>query len=306
MKRVFVNVPIGSETRKRFEAISDEYEFVYEEDKDANIIIGNVSPMKLKSFRNLEWIQSTAVGVDRYIRKGVLNEGVILTNAVDIHTKEVAEHTLAMLLSMVKKLYLYRDDQKKHEWADEGKVKEFSSLKVTIVGYGNIGRYLAKLLYSLGIHVNGVKRTMIEKPKEIEKLYLIEDLHEAISDADAVVAILPGNKENEGLFTLNVFKAMKRDAIFINVGRGNLYTKETLKEVLDEKIVAAIASDVYDTEPLSRNSELWDYPNLIVTPHVAGGYHLDSAFEAFIDLAADNLERYISGKELRHIVHERD
>ena len=134
MKKVYVNIRSGEATKERFEAISPEYEFVYKEDLDAEVVIGHVPPSRLKEFKNLKWVQAPAVGIDKYIKKGVLADGVILTNAADVHSIEVAEHVLAAVLMMVKKIHLYHNDQKKHFWTDEGMVKQISRLKVCIVG----------------------------------------------------------------------------------------------------------------------------------------------------------------------------
>ena len=310
MKQVLVNVPLNDSQKERFKAISDELEFIFKgeekDSRDVSVIIGNISVTRLKEFEKLEWLQTSAVGVDKYIKKGVLKEDTILTNAVDVHTKEVAEHCLAMLLAMVKKLYTYHDDQKAHVWKDEGQVKEISKLKVTIVGLGNIGSHLAKQLKALGVYVIGVKRTLIEKPDYIDKLYTNKDLDLAISDVDAVVSILPGIRENEGLFTYERFSKMRKDAIFINVGRGNLCTSETIKRVLDDRLISAMSLDVFEKEPLTKDDPLWEQENLIITPHAAGNYHLDSAFEAFLDLCEDNLRRYIRKEPLRHVVEERE
>ena len=114
MKKVYVNIRSGEATKERFEAISPEYEFVYKEDLDAEVVIGHVPPSRLKEFKNLKWVQAPAVGIDKYIKKGVLADGVILTNAADVHSIEVAEHALAAVLMMVKKIHLYHNDQKKH------------------------------------------------------------------------------------------------------------------------------------------------------------------------------------------------
>ena len=306
MKKVFVNIKTDEKQRKRLEAVSDRYEFVYEPDLDVNIILGNYSPRKLKEFRNLEWIQTAAVGIDGFIKDGNLKEGVILTNAVDVHSVEVAEHLFAMIMSMTRKFHLYRDDQKEHLWTDEGMTKELTKLKVTIIGFGDIGRVLAKLLKGIGIHVTGVKRTMIEKPDCLDELYTSKDLDKAISDADVVVSVLPGNRENAYLFTVDTFRKMRPDTIFINAGRGNLCSTETIKEVLDQHIIAAIALDVFEKEPLPEDSPLWDYRNLVITPHVAGSYRLESTYEKFFDLAEENLRRYISSQELLHVVKERE
>ena len=306
MKKVFVNIRTDEIQRRKLEAVSDQYEFVYEAELDANIILGNYSPRKLKEFRNLEWIQTAAVGIDGFIKDGNLREGVILTNAVDVHSVEVAEQLFAMIMSMTRKFHLYRDDQKERLWTDEGMTKELTKLKVTIIGFGDIGRVLAKLLKGIGIYVIGVKRTMIEKPDCLDELYTNKDLEKAISDVDVVVSILPGNKENAYLFTVDTFRKMRPDTIFLNAGRGNLCSTETIKEVLDQHIIAAIALDVFEKEPLPKDSPLWDYKNLIITPHVAGSYRLESTYEKFFVLAEENLRRYISGQELLHVVKERE
>ncbi|MBQ6478489.1 MAG: D-2-hydroxyacid dehydrogenase [Erysipelotrichaceae bacterium] len=306
MKKVFVKIKTDEKQRERLEAISDQYEFVYEPDMDANVILGNYPPEKLKMFKNLEWIQTAAVGVDAFIRNGHLKEGVILTNAVDVHSIEVAEHLFAMILSMTRKFHLYRDDQREHLWTDEGMTKQLTKLSVSILGFGDIGRVLAKLLKQIGIHVIGVKRTMIEKPDCLDELYTDKDLDKAISDVDVVVSILPGIKENAYLFHVDTFRKMRPDTIFINAGRGNLCTTDTIREVLDRKIIAAVALDVFEEEPLPEDSPLWDYRNLIITPHVAGAYRLPITYEKFFALAEENLRRFINNQELLHVVKERE
>ncbi len=305
MKKVFVNVSLDSEQKKRLESISDDLSFVYEKDYDAKIVIGNVPPADLKNYKDLEWIQTSAVGVDAYVKKGVLNEKTVLTNAVDIHSQEVAEHAFAMMVELVKKLNLYHADQNRHQWTDEGRVREFSRMKAAIVGFGNIGKRLALLLKGLGIYVIGVKRTMIEKPDCLDELYTNAELEKAIRDVDVVFTVLPGTPENAHRFTLDIFKKMRPDAYLVNVGRGNLIAEDVLYEVLDQRIIAGLALDVFEKEPLPADSPLWDYEELIVTPHAAGFFHLESAFDAFLDLVEENLKRFVKGEQLKYVVTER-
>ncbi len=305
MKKVFVNVSLDSEQKKRLESISNDLSFVYEKDYDAKIIIGNVPPADLKNYKDLEWIQTSAVGVDAYVKKGILNEKTVLTNAVDIHSQEVAEHAFAMMVELVKKLNLYHADQNRHQWTDEGRVREFSRMKAAIVGFGNIGKRLALLLKGLGIYVIGVKRTMIEKPDCLDELYTSAELEKAIRDVDVVFTVLPGTPENAHLFTLDTFKKMRPDAYLVNVGRGNLIAEDVLYEVLDQRIIAGLALDVFEKEPLPADSLLWDYKELIVTPHAAGFFHLESAFDACLDLVEENLKRFVKGQQLKYVVTER-
>lgn len=302
MKKVFVPVKLNEDQKNKIESISNEYEFTYDVDYDANIILGNYPPKELCKFNNLEWIQTTAVGVDAFVKEGILKKETILTNAVDIHSTEVAEHILGMMMSMLKKQYLYRDNQHNHSWHDEGKVKSIQGLRVCIVGFGDIGNNLAKTLHAMGMYVIGVKRTMIEKPEYVDELYTNSDLDKAISNVDVVVTVLPGTPENTHLFTLDTFKKMKPDTILVNAGRGNLYSEEVLCEVLEKHIIEAIGMDVFEVEPVDQNSKLWDYKYLVMTPHVAGFFHLESALEDYVDLLVENLTRYINNQELKFIV----
>lgn len=309
MKKVFVNVKFNDEQKKRLESVSKEYQFVYDKNADifdSNIIVGNYPANELKNFNNLELLLLTAVGYDAFIKKGVLNDSTILCNAVDVHSREVAEHTLALILEMIKNLHLYKNNQAKHEWHDEGIVKSIDGLKVAIIGFGSIGRCLAKLLKDLGMYVIGVKRTMIEKPDYLDELYTNADMDKAISNVDVVVSVLPGTQENYHLFTMDTFKKMKPDTILINCGRGNLYDSEVLYEVLDKKIIKAAAADVFEIEPLPKDSKLYDLDNFVVTPHIAGFFHLDSAKEEFLDLICDNLTRYANGEDLKYVVTQRE
>ena len=306
MIKTYLHYPFSKEETDRFQKLSPDLFFQNKPDEETEIIIGTYRAEKLKEFPSLKWIQLSAVGYDRYITKGILNDGVLLTNGVGVHTQEVAEHVFAVMLMMIKNGQLYRDNQHGHVWRDEGKVKSFQDMKVTIVGFGDIGNCLAKMCKALGMYVIGVKRKPIERPDYLDELYLNNDLYEAVSDVDAVISVLPGNKENEHLFDLDTFKAMREDCIFINAGRGNLYSEDTLKEVLDKKIIKAVAADVFAKEPLSQDSNLWDYPNLYITPHAAGNFHLQIAHETFVRLVEENLKRYLGNEELKYLVTQRE
>ena len=309
MKKVFVNVKFSDDQKKKLESVSNEYKFVYEKSDDiydSEVIVGNYPANELKNFKNLELLLLTAVGYDAFIKKDVLNDNTILCNAVDIHSQEVAEHTLALILQLVKNLHLYKNNQAKHLWNDEGQVKSIAGLRVAIIGFGDIGNCLAKMLKGLGMYVIGVKRKMIEKPDYIDELHTNKDMDEVISNVDVVVTILPGTAENVHLFTMDTFKKMKPDTVLVNCGRGNLYDSEVLYEVLNKKIIKAAAADVFEVEPLPVESKLYDLENFVVTPHIAGFFHLASAKEEFLDLICENLRRYINNEELKYVVTERE
>lgn len=309
MKKVFVNVDFSKEQFSRLESISKDFTFVYNKDEsiyDSDIIVGNYPPKELKNFTNLDLILLTAVGYDAYIKKDVLNENTTLCNAVDVHSKEVAEHSLALILELVKNLHLYKNNQFNHCWKDEGQIKSIDGLRVCVVGLGDIGNYLSKLLKSLGMYVIGVKRTMIDKPEYIDELYTSKDLKTAISNVDVVVTLLPGTKDNEHLFDLEMFKSMKPDTVLVNCGRGNLYDNNLLYEVLKDNIIRACAADVFEIEPLPSDHKLYELDNFVLTPHVAGYFHLQDCKDKYFELVYENLRRYSNKEELLHVVKERE
>lgn len=309
MKKVFVNVKLNEQQKQKLQSVSSNYNFVFEKNDgiyDSEIIVGNYPAKELVNFKNLELLLLTAVGYDAFIKKGILDDKTILCNAIDIHSREVAEHTVALILELVKKLHLYKNNQAKHLWHDEGTVKSIQGLRVAIIGFGDIGNSLAKMLKGLGMYIIGVKRKMIDKPDYIDELHTNKDMDEVISNVDVVVTILPGTAENVHLFTAETFKKMKPDTVLVNCGRGNLYEEEVLYDALSNKTIAAAAADVFEVEPLPEDSKLYDLDNFVVTPHIAGFFHLDSAKDDYVELICDNLSRYEKGEELRYVVTERE
>lgn len=127
--------------------------------QEANVIIGNVDPFYLQEAKNLEWLQLNSAGADPYVKKGVLPEDVILTNATGAYGPSVAEHMLAVLFSLQKKLHLYRDNQNQCEWQDEGGIMSLCGGTLLIVGLGDIGLYFARLMKNFDYHIIGIKRS---------------------------------------------------------------------------------------------------------------------------------------------------
>lgn len=306
MKKVFIESALTEDQKKQFESISSEYEISYNKlERDAEIIVGDIGPAMCKEYPNLELYLSTWVGYDAFIKKGVLPENCVFCNAVDAHTEEVAEHMFATLLSMEKRLHQYRDNQANCTWKDEGKVKSIRDLTVVVLGLGNIGKYLAQLCKDIGMHVIGVKRNVSVKPDCVDELYTLDSLDEILPRVDAVLNVLPSTNETKHLFTLDKFKLMKKDALLINAGRGDLIATDVLIEVLENRIIRGVGQDVFEKEPIPEDSKLWKLDNLVITPHVAGFFHLDKDRQKWVDICVENLRRYANGEELLNVVTER-
>ncbi len=310
MKNVLVVLPVREDHKKRIEKAGqgcnieyvDEHSVTEAQVQNADIILGNVPSGYIKCSKRLELMQLSSSGADAYVGEGILRPETVLVNSTGAYSKAVAEHTFAMIWGLQKKLHLYRDDQMKALWADEGNVVSLSDSTVAIVGLGDIGLYLARLCKAIGAKVIGVKRRMSECPQCVDALYTTDQTDEVLPQADVVVSILPGTPATTHFFTPERFSLMKKSAIFINCGRGFAVSEETLYDALTTGKISAAGVDVLEREPLPTDSPLWKLPNLFITPHASGYYHLPDTLENIVDIAEYNLSAYLNGKPLKNIV----
>lgn len=310
MKKILCMLPVTPEHKARLEKAAEGCEFVYTSEHDAtaeqiaeaNVIIGGPTPELIKASPKLELLQLNMAGADRYVKPGVLAETTKLTNATGAYSKAVAEHAATMLFMLQKKLHLYRDAQKRHEWADFGTVGTISDCTVLVVGLGDIGCHFARIIKALGGYVIGVKRRESAKADCVDEQYTMDKLDELLPRADVVFSVLPGTSATMHMYTAERFKLMKKSAIFINCGRGNAVDNSVLYDALTGGDIAMAGIDVSEVEPLPAESPLWALDNLMITPHVSGYYHLPYTFERIVDIAEENLGHWLRGEELKNIV----
>ena len=310
MKNVLVLMPVEARHKEKIEAAGKGCSFVYstpgevteEQIQSANVILGQPKASMIKASENLEWLQLESAGTDAYIVPGVLNKKTVLTNATGAYTKAVSEHAFALTLMLQKKLYLYRDEQKKAFWSDHGTVGSLSDCTVAVVGLGDIGQAYARLVKAMGAYVIGVKRRATNPPECVDELVMTQDLDTVLPRADVIMSILPNTAATRYIYTAESFDKMKDSALFINCGRGNAVSSEVLYQALSEHKIAAAAMDVAEVEPLPADSPLWGLENLVITPHISGGFHLPETFERIVDIAAGNLKAFLAGEKLRNEV----
>jgi phosphoglycerate dehydrogenase-like enzyme len=308
--KILFTIPTEEGVKERFQTIAPEAEFHFaepgeftaEEVQTADIIIGNVPPAMIKASKNLRFFQTNSAGSNIYTVPGILADTTILCNATGSYGLALAEHMLAQLLMVIKKLDLYLADQKNHEWTDQGPVRGIYGSKTLIVGAGDIGTELGMRMAALGSTVTGIRRHKVEPPVWMEKSGTMEDLDEFLKEADYVACALPETSETYHLFTKERLSLMKKDAILLNIGRGTLTRESVIVEALKNGEIGAYITDVTDPEPLPKESPLWDCPNAYITPHISGNYHLHETYVRVIDTAAKNLEAYLSGGKLKNVV----
>ncbi len=309
-KKILVVLPVSEGQKERLEEFADKSCFTYTSYKkatkkmveEADIIIGNIDPDLLEYAKNLEWLQLNSAGADAYVKKGVLPEEVVLTNATGAYGPGVAEHMLAVLFSIQKKLHLYRDNQNQCEWQDEGEVMSLRGGCALIVGLGDIGLYFARLLRNFGYRVIGIKRRPGQVPQGVDELYTMEHLDELLPEADVIFSVLPETKATKNIFNAKRFREMKNSAVFLNAGRGSAVNTEDLCQALIAGEIYGAGLDVTDPEPLPSQHKLWNMKNVVITPHISGDFHHPATLYRIVDIAAGNLKRYCAGEPLMNVV----
>ena len=286
-------------------------EFRFTEDRDsaqkedalwADIILGQVKPEWLAECSRLKWLQTGSAGVEHFLKPGTLPQSVILTNSTGAYGLAIAECMLGMLLSIQKKLALYRDEQNRHKWKPLGSVTSIYGSTVLVLGMGDIGGEFAMRCKAMGAHVIGVRRQNADKPEYADELYLTEELDKLLPRADVVAVTMPGTKETRGMISRQRIQAMKDGAILLNVGRGYIVDTDALCDALESGKLMGAGLDVTDPEPLPENHPLWAMPDAVITPHVSGNYSLEETYNRIMKIFIENLGRYYRGEELMNIV----
>ncbi len=268
------------------------------------IIFGYPDPPLVKGFKALKWLQSDADGIEEQLKPGYLPEHVLFTNAAGAYGETIAEHVLTQLLMLYKHCMAYFENQKSGKWQIEGRVKMIKDSKVAIVGFGDLGKNIAMRLYALGAVVRAVKRTPGEKPDYLEALYTTEEMDKALDGADVTILCLPGVPSTENIFNRDRIFSLKKGSYIINVARSTVWDQDAVCDALREGHLAGVSTDVAHPEPLPPDSCLWSIPNLIVTPHSAGGLVSDMNIDAAVQIFIDNLEAYATGAPLKNVVNK--
>lgn len=273
----------------------------------ADVILGNVAPALIAASPRLQWIQLGSAGYEPYLAPGVLAPSTIVTNGTGAYGPAVAEHSFAMLLSLMKRLPAYQVDQCAHVWSDEGMVSTLNGAHVLVLGAGDIGLCFARLCTAVGASCVGVRRHLQSMPtpeyeQAFSRVTTMDELIHLLPKADVVASFLPSSEETQGLVDDAFLRRMKTGAYLVNAGRGDLIDQDALRRALEDGRLAGAALDVTTLEPLPADDPLWDAPNLLITPHVAGFWHLHATLERVVALATENLRRYVRGEQLKNIV----
>jgi phosphoglycerate dehydrogenase-like enzyme len=288
----------------------ETYDRVPEEIPDANVFIGwSLRPQQFVAVKKLRWIHSPAAAVHQLMFPELIESDVILTNSTGIHGPVVAEHAIAVLLALAKRLPQAMQYQAKKIWSQDQlwherpRPREVADTTVAVIGMGGIGREFTKRAKALGMKVLAVRENPAKGTGGADAVYSPAEIASVLPQADYVLLCTPVTPATTGLINVARLSKMKPDAYLINVGRGPLVDEAALIQALQERRIAGAALDVFNEEPLPADSPFWSLDNLLITPHTAAV--TERLWERHYKLIVENLNRFLAGQPLLNQVDKK-
>ncbi len=246
---------------------------------------------------NVKWLHTFSAGVDSPFFIQLMESGVRLTNSSGATASPIAQTAILYMLSLSRNTRAWFRHQDKHEW-ERHSFEELDGSRLAVIGLGPIGLEIARLGIALNMEVEGIRRT--PQGNEPCPTFGFDALNDVLARADWVACALPLTADTKDLFDDERFAAFKKGSRFINVGRGELVSEPALIAALQSGHIAGAGLDVFATEPLPEDSPLWDFDNVIVTPHSSGSSSSSGlrAEKIFVE----NLHRYINGEAMHNEV----
>ncbi|MGQ0430527.1 MAG: D-2-hydroxyacid dehydrogenase [Gammaproteobacteria bacterium] len=268
---------------------------------DADGVIGYCTPEIVAAGVRLRWIQVLAAGIERCVGiPGFAERGIVLSNMQKIAGPVMSEHVIAFMLALARGFATYVPLQDEGKWSPdavpESRMWSVEGRTLLVVGLGGIGTEVARRAHALGMKVIAIRNSGREGPAYVSEVGLSPELRGFAARADVIVNTLPLTPQTRGIFDRRFFDAVRRGALFINVGRGASVVTADLMAALEDGRIGGAGLDVTDPEPLPPDHPLWRGPNVLITPHVSAG--IDTGDGPRWLIARENLRRFAAGGKL--------
>jgi phosphoglycerate dehydrogenase-like enzyme len=272
---------------------------------DADAVYGMLTDDEFQNRKKLRWVQSPSAGVEWMWRvPGLPDSDVIVTNMRGAHAATIAEHTFAFLLQHTRGLRAYEQNQRDHKWGRENIF--MSGLKgrtMGIVGFGNIGRAIARRATGFEMRVLAVDIDPGPPGEGVEKVWPLDRLNDLCRESDVLVISAPMTPTSRDMIKAEQIRNLKRGSYILQMSRGAIVNEAALVDALEEGHLAGAGLDVTGTEPLPVGDPLWTAPNLIVTPHTSATSQLTS--DLGWSILSENVGRFVRGENLVNLVDKR-
>ena len=269
--------------------------------REAEVLFGHL-PQVTGDAPALKWICTPYAGVDQFLVKGAFaNPEAVLTNSSGAYGVTISEHTVMLLLDILRRQPDYRRIVEAHVWKRDLPVRSIKDSRITLLGTGDIGLETAKRLRAFEpACLTGVNRRG-RNPGGFDRILTVADWETVLPETDILIISLPGTKEAFHMLGAEQLALLPDGAVIINVGRGTVIDQEALFRELEKgRLFAGL--DVFEHEPLEKDDPAWEMPNLLITPHTAGNNTLAHTVEKIVEQFIEDLERYCNGEKMKHIV----
>ena len=275
-------------------------------DFDADIIYG-FAPSIVKTSKNLKWLCVPWAGVDSLMVPGYFaNEDCLLSNAAGAYGVSIAEHMIAVAIVMLRRLNEFLDETRNGKWLSPRPQKSLKDCRITVLGTGDIGTTFAKRARAFEpTNIIGVNRSGKSRETVYDKVLPVSQFDSVLSQTELLAMCIPATPETHGILSRERLALLPDGAYVINVGRGSAIDEDALANNLESGHIAGAALDVYQKEPLPKESRLWKMKNLVITPHVAGNMTLPYTKNKNVEMFLEDLRNFAAGKPLRYIVDKR-
>lgn len=308
------NVPpwFAERLRKEFPRLDvvqrDGYKGVEDDLREAEIVFTiSLRPEQLAMARKLRWVYAATAAVHQFLFPEMVTSEVVLTNAREVHGPVVAEHVMALMFTLAKRIPQAVRLQQKGMWGQDEiwnhgpRPRELAEATLGLIGLGSIGRAVARMAAALGMKVIAVREHADrERPAGVATVFPPAAMDELLGQSDYVVMAAPLTSSTRGMMNAERLRAMKPEGYLINVGRGLQVDERALADALRQRRIGGAALDVFAQEPLPADSPLWGLENLLITPHT--GSLTEKLWERHYALFSGNLRRYLAGEPLLFMV----
>ena len=247
----------------------------------------------------LRWVHTNAAGIHPSLIAALDGQPTVLTNGSGAQAPAIAEYVVAALLTWLKRLRELNRLQDNAQWAADFRVAELRGMTVGIIGLGQAGRAVARLLRPFGVRLLGLRRRSLPV-EEVDSVYGREDIGQFLGHLDTLVIAVPLTRETQGMIGRAELARLRPGAYVVNVARGAIVDEGALIDALRSGQLAGAALDVFGEEPLPATSLLWTLPGVIVSPHCCD--HTPQTTERGLEVFLDNLRRYLQDEPLRNVV----
>ena len=300
MKILFTFIPKeDQQLRLKTEFPEIDFYFLYQDKENlpsADIVVTygeDLTADDIAAAEKVKWIMVASAGIEKLPHQAITERGITVSNVKGIHKIPMAESVLAHLLALKRSLPVIYQNQRNHEWTRRTHSSEMHGTTALILGPGAIGSEIGRLLQAFGVATIGCNRSGATADN-MDEMVSFEAILEKLPQADYVISILPSTQETKYLLKEEHFQTMKKTAIFMNFGRGDLVSDKVLLDALQNKEIAHAVLDVFEQEPLPQDHPYWSMDNVIVSPHVSShsGKYVERAMDVFIP----NLKDWLAGQ----------